>query len=306
VTSPDSERPTLDGWIREHAGDPMYRFGDPSSIDPGSQTEDLGDDGVKASTYGIANLKRIMVELPTWTFREGNDFSQLAELYNQVIVQWNRYMGHVTTIIGGVDRTRKAQGQDGAVYTIIPKVRQQQAIRFLSEQAFQTPAWMINRDILSRIEQVGIVDRIRARQVAVLNNLLEPGRLQRLIESEAALGANAYTLANLFGDAHRTVWTELGSGRAIDEYRRNLQRGYVERMEYLMTQDPPIPPALLTSANITVVDVSQSDIPAFARGDLMDVRREAQAALSRVNDRATRLHLQDVIARIDRIMDSKR
>lgn len=306
VTSPDSERATLDGWIREHAGDPMYRFGDPSPIDPGSQTEDLGDDGVKASTYGIANLKRIMVELPRWSFREGNDYSQLAELYNQVIVQWNRYMGHVATIIGGVDRTRKAQGQDGAVYTIIPKARQQLAIRFLSEQAFQTPDWMINRDILSRIEHAGIVDRIRTRQVAVLNNLLEPGRLQRLIESEAVLGRDAYTLADLFGDVHRAVWAELANGRVIDEYRRNLQRGYLERMEYLMTQEPTIPPAQLTSANITAVDVSQSDIPAFARGDLMDVRREAQAAASRVNDRATRLHLQDVVARIDRIMDSKR
>ena len=305
--SPDSERTTLDGWIREHAGDPMYRFGDPSPIDPGSQTEDLGDDGVKASTYGIANLKRIMVELPRWSFREGNDYSQLAELYNQVIVQWNRYMGHVATIIGGVDRTRKAQGQDGAVYTIIPKARQQEAVRFLSEQAFTTPDWMIDRDILSRIEHAGIVDRIRARQVAVLNNVFEPGRLQRLIESEAALGSNAYTLANLFTDMHRAVWTELAGGRTIDEYRRNLQRGYLERMEYLMTQEPPpIPPAILPFVTFTSVDVSQSDIPAFARGELMDLRREAQAALPRVTDRATRLHLQDVVARVDRIMDTKR
>jgi len=305
--SPDSERTTLDGWIREHAGDPMYRFGDPSPIDPGSQTEDLGDDGVKASTYGIANLKRIMVELPRWSFREGNDYSQLAELYNQVIVQWNRYMGHVATIIGGVDRTRKAQGQDGAVYTIIPKARQQEAVRFLSEQAFTTPDWMIDRDILSRIEHAGIVDRIRARQVAVLNNVFEPGRLQRLIESEAALGSNAYTLANLFTDMHRAVWTELAAGRTIDEYRRNLQRGYIERMEYLMTQEPPpIPPAILPFVTFTSVDVSQSDIPAFARGELMDLRREAQAALPRVTDRATRLHLQDVVARVDRIMDTKR
>ncbi|MEP7326313.1 MAG: zinc-dependent metalloprotease [Gemmatimonadota bacterium] len=304
--SPDSERSTLDGWIREHAGDPMYRFGDPSPIDPGSQTEDLGDDGVKASNYGIANLKRIMVELPRWSFREGNDYAQLAELYNQVIVQWNRYMGHVTTIIGGVDRTRKAQGQDGAVFTIIPKARQQQAMRFLSEQAFKTPDWMIDRVILSRIEQAGIVDRIRARQVAVLANLFETGRLQRLIESEATLGHDAYTLADLFTDVHRAVWAELANGRTIDDYRRNLQRGHIERMEYLMTQDPPLPPNAANSPNITMVDVSQSDIPAFARGELMDVRREAQAALPRVSDRATRLHLQDVIARVDRIMDTKR
>lgn len=303
-TSPDSERATLDGWIREHQGDPMYRFGDPSTIDPGSQTEDLGDDGVKASTYGIANLKRIIKELPTWSYREGFDYSQLAELYNQVIVQWNRYMGHVATIIGGVDQTRKAQGQDGAVYTVIPKARQQDAVRFLAEQAFQTPEWIIDRDILARIEHAGIVDRIRTRQVAVLNNVLEPRRMQRLIESEAALGRNAYTLADLFGDVHRAVWSELSGGRTIDEYRRNLQRGYIERMEYLMTQElPPLAPQVAQFVTVTNVDVSQSDIPAFARGDLVDIQRESRAALGRVNDRATRLHLQDIVARIDKILD---
>jgi hypothetical protein len=306
-TSADSERATLDGWIREHQGDPMYRFGDPSTIDPGSQTEDLGDDGVKASTYGIANLKRIIKELPAWSFREGFDYSQLAELYNQVIVQWNRYMGHVATIVGGVDQTRKAQGQDGAVYTVVPKARQQDAMRFLAEQAFQTPEWMIDRDILARIEHAGIVDRIRTRQVAVLNNVLEPRRLQRLIESEASLGRNAYTLADLFGDLHRAIWSELAGGRTIDEYRRNLQRGYIERMEYLMTQEPaPVPPQVAQFLTVTNVDVSQSDIPAFARGDLMDIQRESRAALGRVSDRATRLHLQDVIARIDRIMSPLR
>lgn len=304
--SPDSERSTLDGWVREHEGDPLYRFGDPSSIDPGSQTEDLGDDGVRASTYGIANLKRIIVELPRWSYQEGQDYSQLSELYNQVIIQWGRYMGHVATVIGGVDQTRKTQNQSGAVYTIVPKERQKAAMRFLASEALSTPAWMVNREILSRIEHAGIVERIRARQVGVLNNILEPRRLQRLIESEATLGASAYTLADLFGDVHRATWSELRSGAVIDDYRRNLQRGYIERMEYLMTQElPPIPPQLAAFVTATTVDMSQSDIPAFARGDLMDVKREAQAALPRVSDRATRLHLQDVIARVDKIMDSR-
>jgi hypothetical protein len=99
----------------------------------------------------------------------------------------------------------------------------------------------------------------------------------------------------------------LAGGRTIDEYRRNLQRGYIERMEYLMTQEPaPVPPQVAQFLTVTNVDVSQSDIPAFARGDLMDIQRESRAALGRVSDRATRLHLQDVIARIDRIMSPLR
>jgi hypothetical protein len=305
--SADAEKATLNGWIEEKAGDKIYRFGDPSQIDPTSQTEDLGDDGVKASEYGIANLKRILPLLPQWSFEQGRDYSQLQELYLQVLGQWNRYMGHVTTIVGGVEWTRKAQGQDGAPYAIVSKARQQKAMKFLTDQAFATPTWMLDRDILSRIEHAGAVDRIRARQVGVLNNLLEPRRMQRLIESEATLGKDAYTLADLFTDSHNAVWSELSSGKAIDEYRRNLQRGYIERLEFLMTQDiQPLPPQAARFVTVTNVNVPQSDIRAFARGDLEDIRREATAAAAKTTDRATRLHLRDVAARVTLILDPKK
>jgi Met-zincin/Domain of unknown function (DUF5117)/Domain of unknown function (DUF5118) len=306
AASPDAEKPVLNGWIEERQGDNIYRFGDPSQIDPTSQTEDLGDDGVKASEYGIANLKRIVPNLPQWTFEQGRDYSQLQELYLQVLVQWNRYMGHVTTIVGGVEQTRKAQGQDGPVYAIVDRSRQQRAMRFLAQQAFATPTWMLQRDILSRIEHAGAVDRLRTRQVGVLNNLLEPRRMQRLIESEATLGKEAYTLADLFADTHKAVWSELADARPIDEYRRNLQRGYVERLEYLMTHElPPTPPNLARFITLTSVNVAQSDIRAFARGDLEDIKREAAAAAARTTDRATRLHLRDVVARIEKILNPK-
>lgn len=306
AASPDAEKATLDSWIREHEGDRLYRFGDPSQIDPTSQTEDLGDDGIKASTYGIANLKRIVPNLSQWAFERGEDYSQLAEMYLQVIVQWNRYMGHVTTIVGGVEQTRKAQDQAGPVFTILPKSRQRAALKFLAEQAFTTPTWMLDRTILSRIEHAGAVDRLRMRQVAVLNNLLEPRRMQRLIESEAAIGDSAYTLADLFHDAHAAVWGELSSGKAIDEYRRNLQRGYLERLQYLMKQEPtPVPPEFARFITVTSVNVAQSDIRAFTRGDLEQLKRETNAALPRTPDPVTRLHLRDVLARIELILNPK-
>jgi hypothetical protein len=150
------------------------------------------------------------------------------------------------------------------------------------------------------------VDRLRARQVGVLNNLLEPRRMQRLIEAEAAIGKEAYTLANLFTDAHAAVWTELSDGRSIDEYRRNLQRGYVDRLNYLMTQElPPIPAEFARFITVTNVNVGQSDIRAFARGDLEQIKRDAAAAALRTRDTATRLHLRDIVARVERILDPK-
>jgi hypothetical protein len=301
---PDAEKTTLDRWILDRAGDPMYRFGDPSSIDPTSQTEDLGDDGIKASTYGIANLKRIVPNLATWSFEAGRSYAQLQELYLQVLAQWGRYMGHVTTIVGGVEQTRKVQGQPGPVYTIVPKARQQAAVRFLAEQAFATPTWMLDREILSRVEHAGAVDRLRARQVAILNNLLEPRRMQRLIESQAALGAQAYGLADLFTDVHDALWSELRTGRAIDTYRRNLQRGHLVRLEWLMKEElPPINPEFARFVTLTSVSVAQSDIRAFARGELEQIRREAEAAGRTTADPATRLHLRDVVARVAAILE---
>ncbi|MGH7533470.1 MAG: zinc-dependent metalloprotease, partial [Gemmatimonadales bacterium] len=304
---PDAEKPTLDSWILAHAGDPMYRFGDPSSIDPGSQTEDLGDDGVKASTYGIANLKRILPNLRTWTMAPGANYDQLRELYEQVIIQWARYMGHVTTIVGGVDQTRKADDQSGPVYTVLPKARQQAAMQFLAAQAFATPSWMIDTTILRRIEHAGIVERLRTRQVAVLNNVLDPRRMQRLIEASAVLGNGAYSLPEMLGGLRQAVWSELGSGSTIDPYRRNLQRGYLDRMNYLMTQElDPIPPKFRQYFTGTDVTVSQSDIRPLVRGELVEIQRQIRSDLPRIKDVETRLHLQDALARIDLTLNPRK
>lgn len=305
--TPDAEKPTLDSWILAHAGDPMYRFGDPSSTDPGSQTEDLGDDGVKASTYGIANLKRILPNLRTWTMAPGANYDQLRELYGQVIVQWARYMGHVTAIVGGVDQTRKADDQAGPVYTVLPKARQQAAMQFLADQAFATPSWMIDTTILRRIEHAGIVERLRTRQVAVLNNVLDPRRMQRLIEASAVLGKGAYSLPEMLGDVRQAVWSELSSGAVIDPYRRNLQRGYLDRMNYLMTQElDPIPPRFRQYFTGTDVTVSQSDIRPLVRGELVEIQRQIRSDLPRISDTETRLHLQDALARIDLTLNPRK
>jgi Txe/YoeB family toxin of Txe-Axe toxin-antitoxin module len=302
AATPDDERATLDRWVREHEGDPMYLFGDPSSIDYTAQTEALGDDPVKASEYGIANLKRIVPNLLTWTRQPFADHAQPEELYGQVLGQWSRYMGHVATVVGGVTQTRKTMDQAGPVYTIVPEAQQRAAMRFFRDHAFATPAWMLDRDILSRIEHAGAVDRLSSRQAAVLNSLLSFDRLQRLIESEATLGNAAYTMGEFVDDLRGAVWTELRTGAATDVYRRNLQRAHLERLQYLMTQEqPPIPAQFRAFVQRTNVNVSLSDIRAYARGELETLRRQLTAATP--SDRATRLHYRDAAARIDKILD---
>lgn len=302
ATSADAERETLDGWIRERDDDPMYHFGDRSTIDPTSQTEAIGDDAMRASTYGIANLKRIVPNLVTWTYRDLEDYSELRVLYGHVLAQWNRYMGHVATYVGGVVETRKRYGQDGAVYEFVSAEDQRRAMQFLSQQAFTPPTWIIDEDILRRIENVGTVERMRGLQVRVVNLVLDPRRMQRLIEAEARISRSAYGLGEMMEDLRGAVWTELRSGGSINVYRRNLQRGYLERMAWLMTEEPTELPTFF-ARSVNGVNVSQSDIRAYVRGELGILQHDIRQALNRRLNAATRVHLQDALARIDHILD---
>jgi hypothetical protein len=301
--SSDDERTTLDRWVRERYDDPMYYFGNPSGTDPTSLTEAVGDDAMRAGEYGIANLKRIVPNLIDWSYQELEDYSELQELYGQVLGQWNRYMGHVGANIGGVIQTRRTYGQDGFVYEFVPEATQRRAMQFFAEQAFSPPTWMIDENILRRIENVGTVERMRGAQVRVVNLVLNPGRMQRLIEAEVRNGDDAYTLGEMLSDLRSAVWSELPGGRSIDVYRRNLQRGYLERMGWLMTEEPPPAPSFFGAGFATGVNVPQSDIRPFVRGELERLKRDINRALARGGlDRATRLHLQDAVVRIDKIL----
>ena len=203
-----------------------------------------------------------------------------------------------------MERTAKTSDQEGPVYEIVSQERQRNAMRFFAEQALATPTWMLDEEILTRVEPAGAMERIRQRQVGVVNNLLSFERMARLIEAEARLGDSAYSLGEMMTDLRQGVWTELGNGSDIDAFRRNLQRGYIERMQFLMeNEQTPIPAQFRAFVSRTSIDVSQSDIRSYARGELGVVRSQAQQALGAQHNTATRYHLADVIARIDAILD---
>ncbi len=310
VEKAEDEKPILDKWILAHAGDPLYRFGSQQfglPIDPSSQTEDLGDDAIKASNYGISNLKLIMPKLLDWTTEEGKDFEELKKIYNQLIGQFKRYNGHVTSNIGGIYQYYKTADQDGVVYTHVPKARQKKAMEYLDKQLFTTPTWLIDKEILDRIEFDGAVEKIRTIQTNALNALLDFGRLQRMIENEALNANNAYTLTEMMNDLRQSIWSELKSGKKIDIYRRNLQRGYLERIEFLLTVEQPLIPAKFSEWIIrTNVKVSQSDIRPVARFQLNLLQREIKSALARTSDSMTKIHLQDALVRIDNILNPRK
>tara|TARA_R110002073_G_scaffold139232_3_gene289454 strand:- start:4509 stop:7001 length:2493 start_codon:yes stop_codon:yes gene_type:complete len=308
ANTPNDEKATLDKWILDHAGDAMYRFGGQQSgspIDPSSQTEDLGDDAMKASAYGIENLKRIVPNLIKWTSKDGEAYDDLEMMYGHVISQYNRYMGHVTSNIGGVYEYYKTSDQEGAVFTPVTKAKQKEALQFLNKNLFETPKWMIDNAIFNKFESAGVVERIRGIQARTLDNVLDFGRMARLIENETLNGNDAYSLLNMMQDLRRGVWSEIYSGRSIDTYRRNLQRAYLDRMEFLMTKEQaPIPANFRRWVSRTNVDVSESDIRAVVRAELKSLKSSVRSSAANSSG-MKRIHLQDALERIDAILDPK-
>lgn len=301
----EDEKETLDAWIKEHEGDPYYRFGRQQFlgvIDPSSQTEDLGDDAMKASEYGIKNLKRIVPNLIEWTSEDGKNYDDLSDLYTQVTGQFSRYMGHVSSNIGGIYEYYKTYDQEGAVYTHVPKEKQERAMAFMHKHFFDTPEWMLDQEIFNKIQYDGRIENLRKLQERWLNYILDFGRLARTIENEAINGDKAYTLIEVMEDMRKGVWKELSTGAAIDVYRRNLQRAYIDRMSYLMTEKAmSIPPAFRRFVSVTDVDESQSDIRAVVRAELNSLLKQVKAARS--NDKMTKYHLQDIAERIEVILN---
>ncbi len=308
ATSPDAEKATLNQWIREHEDDPMYFYGRQTStagqVDPRSQREDIGDDAMKASGYGLANLERVADNMVDWIGVDGERYNDLANYYGALTFHWNLFTGHVARYIGGVYETPKTYDQDGYVYEPVPEDKQREAMAFLQAHVFEPPTWIINPDILARIEQDGAVERMRGLQSGVLNLVLHFGRLARMIEAEARLGDDAYTMAEMMAELRTGIWSELRSGDATSIYRRNLQRSYLERLDYLMTAEhASVPAAAQAFMAYSPINVSQSDIRPVVRGELTTLRSDVNRALRRTSDTATRLHLQDVLVRIDDILE---
>ena len=301
----EDEKSVLNQWIMDHADDPMYRFGHQQAgdvVDPSSQTEDLGDDAMLASDYGIKNLKRIVPNLIEWTTEAGEDYDDLEEMYGHVLSQFNRYMGHVSNNIGGVYEHYKAADQDGAVYTAVPKEHQKKAMKWIQANLFTTPEWLIDKTIFDRIEFTGSIERIRRMQERTINNIMSLGKMQRLTEAHT-YDNKAYALPDMMKDLRSGVWSELRNGKKIDTYRRNLQRAHIDRLAYLMTAKNQSGRTFSPYVKMTAVNTSQSDIRAVVRAELKSLRSSLRSA--RGGDSMNRIHIADAIERINDILDPK-
>jgi len=302
--SPEQEKVLLDVWTKANAGNPLYYFGrQGTSIDPRLQNEDLGDNAMKASTYGIANLKRIIPNIEKWTFQKGEDFDDVQTLYNEVIGQYNRYVGHVTMNVGGMNENFKTYDQTGPVYGFVNKGLQHDAVVFLNTQVFKTPSWLIYAPALSKFDNGVVINRIKAVQVNALGNLLNPSRLARMFDNEAKNNATAYTVANLFTDLRTGVFL---AGKP-DQFQRNLQRAYVENLRLFLNIDastsfPGATTAQLASIGLTPINIAFSDIRPMVRVELAKI----SSSLPKGGDALTAAHYADLRLRIKEALNPTR
>jgi hypothetical protein len=278
----------------------LWFGGEGQNFDPRAQTEDLGDNSMKASDYGIKNLKHILPNLPEWCKEEADRYENLDEMYGQLVGQFSRYMGHVTKNVGGVQETFKSVEQTGSVYEATPKATQQEAVAFLNKQLFATPAWLLNRDILDKFSNPGTEDQVSLVQAGILKSLLSAARLYRLAVCAERYGAAVYSVDDLLTDAKKGVWGELATGATIDPYRRNLQKQYVQSLIALINPEPAVvlPGNLPRGLVIFTGDIRFTDVPSIARAQLVALRTEIGAAVARETDKVSRYHLQDVSERI--------
>ncbi|TNE50338.1 MAG: DUF5117 domain-containing protein [Bacteroidetes bacterium] len=287
----EADKKVLNNWYKDKAekNARLHFLTERSSYDPRAQSEDLGDNSMLASEYGIKNLQRIMPNLIDWTKEEAEDFDYAEEMYNNVFGQYRRYIGHVSKWVGGVFETPKTGDQEGVVYEVAPADRQREAVAFLNAQLFQTPEWLMEASVLRRIRPDNGVNAISRLQESTLGSLCSESRLQRMIEN-ATIDANTYTVAGLFSDLYAGIWSELREGNAVSVHRRNLQKAYIDQMADLYRPEKP-------------GSLHKTDVPSLALFNLMQLQNELTAAANSYNDMMSRSHFMDCLRRVEAALD---
>ncbi len=279
-----------------------YEYG--NTADARTQSEDLGDNAMRASEYGIKNLKRIVTNLPEWTKEEGDRYTNLAQMYGQVVSQFNRYLGHVVRNIGGYYETQKSVEQAGSVFEVTPKAMQKDAVAFVNTQLFTTPTWMLDNNILDKISSP-TADQLGSIQDNVLGSILSTSRLSRMTTS-ANRFTNTYNIDELFSDLKKGIWSELAAKKKIDGHRRNLQKAYAERMISLLGNNAGGGITMSMGGAMSMApDTKKSDISSVVRAHLASLKSEIQTAAASMPDAMSKYHLQDVADRIKNALDPK-
>lgn len=276
--------------------DVRYTFGTESDPnDPRNQSEDLGDDSMLASLYGIKNLKRIVPQILTWSYEPNKSYAGAGEIYSGVVSQFNRYLGHVTKNVAGIySNSITVEQTDEIAREFVPANIQKRAIAFLNEQLFTTPEWLIDRQLMEKAKILP-VNVICSLQSGVLARLINKNTLDKMSENEILNGKKAYTSAQMFNDLKKVIWSNLGQS---DIYKRNMQKAYVENLINLLDKKGN------ADKNASGKRPAYSEAPAIAHGQLTELKRLSTSAASMTSGTA-KGHYQNLITLIDNALSNK-
>lgn len=276
--------------------DVRYTFGTESDPnDPRNQSEDLGDDSMLASLYGIKNLKRIVPQILTWSYEPNKSYAGAGEIYSGVVSQFNRYLGHVTKNVAGIySNSITVEQTDEIAREFVPANIQKRAIAFLNEQLFTTPEWLIDRQLMEKAKILP-VNVICSLQSGVLARLINKNTLDKMSENEILNGKKAYTSAQMFNDLKKVIWSNLGQS---DIYKRNMQKAYVENLINLLDKKGN------ADKNASGKRPAYSEAPAIAHGQLTELKRLSTSAASMTSGIA-KGHYQNLITLIDNALSNK-
>lgn len=271
----------------------LWFGGEGKDEDPRSQREDIGDDAVKASDYGIKNLKRVVPNLIEWTYQPNDAYDNLSDMHKAVVSQYSIYLYHVLKYIGNNYVTKRTVDEKGVVYQQIPKAKVKAAIDYVGRQLFVAPLWMYPQEI-DQLISLKTADQISDQQNQVLNMLLSPGMLYN-ISLKSIQFENAYTVPEFLNDLQQTVWVKFTGDEKQDFYRRSLQRGYIEKLGMLLLPKEAEPGKALNAAQ-------RSDIRLYGKQHLLKLRDEIKK-LEDASSGFNKDHFESILIEIDKIVN---
>jgi hypothetical protein len=253
------------------------------SQDPRSQTEDLGDNQMRANEYGLKNLKRVVQNLEQWTAQPDGQYDDLDEMHRAVRAQYQRYINHVQRFISG-RYTNKMPGQRANEY--IPRDLQREALQWLDRNVLEAPLWLYPKSIIDKLG-TDYADEIRTRQQTLIALLLAPGTIFGL-HNAALRSEKPYTVEEYLDDIFNMVWKPRNDGnKEQNDFRRHQQRAYIDFMGAALN---PTTNKTLT----TDIFIQRSDAMLYYEGHLDRIEQYLQSQASTPHNKNLLLRIKKI------------
>lgn len=252
-TTPEDEKQRLSAWVDKKSLNPVYMFGGRGN-DPNSQTENIGDDPIKASTYGLSNLKIVADNLKKWTLSPSSNFDDLKELYGEMLGVYRRYIYHVHTLVGGVNETLHTTNQKEVMtYKNVDKTKQLAALNFLKKNLWDTQEWLQRKSLVAEFAPTGMLFRIQNTQRAALNRFLSTRKLNQIFESQASLPGNGLSTQELLSTLNEHLFKSVTQP---DTSQKSLQIHFVNQGKNLL-EDEKLNPVVKTELKSILEEVER-------------------------------------------------